>query len=58
MLNLPALAPQTVLVKQNTRPLAERVENYAEVADVLSRPEYRQHYSWAHDGAAGQSRAA
>ncbi len=58
LLNLPALAPQTVLVKQNTRPLAERVENYAEVADVLSRPEYRQHYSWAHDGAAGQSRAA
>jgi hypothetical protein len=37
--------PRTRLRKQNPQPLAERVENYTEIADLLASPQCRQHYA-------------
>jgi LPS sulfotransferase NodH len=39
-------AAQTVLRKQNTRPLAERVENYREVEALLLSPHCQQSHAW------------
>jgi hypothetical protein len=38
--------PRTSLRKQSTKPLAERVSNYREVAALLASPLCQQHYSW------------
>jgi hypothetical protein len=38
--------PQTQLCKQNTRPLAQQVTNYRDVAALLQSPLCRQHHSW------------
>lgn len=46
LLSLPALEPRTELVKQNSRPLAQRISNFNEVAEALSLPEFRLHYAW------------
>ena len=37
---------QTQLCKQNTRPLAQQVTNYRDVAALLQSPLCRQHHSW------------
>jgi hypothetical protein len=34
------------MVKQNVQPLAERVLNYSEVAELITGPECRQRQSW------------
>ncbi len=46
LLGIPAALPQTIMRKQNTLSLAERVENYGEVAALLASPLCRQHYAW------------
>jgi len=46
LLGLPASAPRTTMLKQNPRPLAERIVNYAEIAPLLDNPRCRQRYSW------------
>ena len=44
LLGLPAREPRTSMVKQNPRPLAERIINYAELAPLLESPRCRQSY--------------
>lgn len=46
LLGVPAAEPQSYLLKQNTQPLAQRIENYREVAGLLNGPLCQQHYSW------------
>jgi LPS sulfotransferase NodH len=46
LLGVPPTAPQTCLRKQNIQPLAERIENYREVAALLASPLCRQHLQW------------
>jgi LPS sulfotransferase NodH len=46
LLEVPAAEPQTYLLKQNRLPLAQRVENYWEVAALLHSPLCQQHYTW------------
>jgi LPS sulfotransferase NodH len=46
LLGVPPSEPQTLLLKQSTLPLAERVENYSEVAALLASPLCQQRYSW------------
>jgi LPS sulfotransferase NodH len=48
LLGLPPARPETMLRKQNTLPLDQRVANYCEVATLLSSSVCRQHYSWSH----------
>lgn len=47
LLNVPYCEPRTSLMRQNPQPIAERVENYAEIAALLHSPQCRQSYSWA-----------
>jgi hypothetical protein len=44
LLGVPAVAPQTRLVKQNTLPLDQQVTNYREVAALLQSPLCRQYH--------------
>ncbi len=46
LLGVPFHAPQTRLLKQKTRPLAEQVLNYREVAGLFDSPLCRQHHDW------------
>jgi len=46
LLGVPPTEPQSFLIKQNKLPLAERVENYREVAALLSSPLCQQYYVW------------
>jgi LPS sulfotransferase NodH len=46
LLGVQYAAPQTQLCKQNTRPLAQQVTNYRDVAALLQSPLCRQHHSW------------
>ncbi len=46
LLGVPFHAPQTRLLKQNTRPLAEQILNYREVAGLLHSPLCRQQHDW------------
>jgi LPS sulfotransferase NodH len=46
LLNVPFGGAQTLLLKQSTRPLAERITNYREVAALLQSPLCRQQHSW------------
>lgn len=46
LLGVPPAEPQSLLIKQNNLPLAERVENYREVAALLNSPLCQQHYVW------------
>ena len=46
LLNVPFVAPQARLCKQNNRPLARQVSNYREVAELLHGPLCRQHHHW------------
>jgi LPS sulfotransferase NodH len=46
LLGLPACEPRTILCKQGTTPLAERVANYRQVAALLASPLCQQHYAW------------
>jgi hypothetical protein len=46
LLGVPPAEPQSFLLKQNKQPLAERVENYREVAALLSSSLCQQHYVW------------
>jgi len=46
LLNVPFTGLQTKLVKQNTRPLAEQVTNYRDVASLLNSPLCRQQHHW------------
>lgn len=47
LLGLPAAALHTTLVKQNPRPLVERIINYADIAALLDSPWCRQSYGWS-----------
>ena len=44
LLGLPPREPRTSMLKQNPRPLAERIINYAEIAPLLESPRCRQSY--------------
>lgn len=57
LLNVPFVPPQTRLCKQNTRPLAQQVANYKEVATLLHSPLCRQFHHWPWQRSA-QQRAA
>jgi LPS sulfotransferase NodH len=57
LLNLPGGEPQTRLVKQNSRSVADRVENYHAIAEALNNPSYRQRYA-SPDSANAAPRAA
>jgi LPS sulfotransferase NodH len=46
LLGVPPAEPQSFLLKQNKQPLAERVENYREVAALLHSPLCQQYYAW------------
>ena len=46
LLGVPAVEPQTSHRKQNLLPLAQRVENYREVAALIASPLCRQHLQW------------
>jgi LPS sulfotransferase NodH len=46
LLNVPFGGTQTRLVKQSTRPFAERITNYREVAALLQSPLCRQQHNW------------
>jgi LPS sulfotransferase NodH len=46
LLGILSIEPQTRLTKQNPQSLAERVENYAEVAELLTSPACRQRHAW------------
>jgi hypothetical protein len=46
LLEVPFAEPRTVLQKQNTLPLAERIANYGQVAGLVSSPLCQQHHSW------------
>ena len=46
LLGLPPREPRTSMVKQNPRPLAERILNYAEIAPLLESPRCRQSYGF------------
>lgn len=46
LLGVPPAEPQSRLLKQSTQPLAQRVENYREVAALLNSPLCRQFYTW------------
>jgi LPS sulfotransferase NodH len=46
LLQVPPGEPESRLQKQNTLPLAQRIENYREVAALLNSPLCNQHYSW------------
>ena len=46
LLGLPPREPRTTMLKQNPRPLAERIVNYAELAPLLESPRCRQSYGW------------
>ena len=46
LLQVPPGEPQSHLRKQNTLPLAQRIENYREVAGLLNSPLCHQHYTW------------
>lgn len=52
LLGVPPAEPESILIKQNTQPLAQRVQNYHEVAALLNGPLCHQHYTWP-----GQHRA-
>jgi LPS sulfotransferase NodH len=56
LLGVPPAEPQSRLLKQSTQPLAQRVENYSEVAALLNGPLCRQRYAWP--GRSGMRRAA
>lgn len=45
-LGVPAAAPMSILCKQSSKPLAERVANYSAVADLLQGPLGRQQYAF------------
>jgi LPS sulfotransferase NodH len=44
LLDAPPVRPKTVLLKQNAEPLAQRVANYADVADLITSALCRQAY--------------
>ena len=46
LLGLPPREPRTTMLKQNPRPLAERIINYAEIAPLLESPRCRQSYGF------------
>lgn len=46
LLGLPACEPRTTMLKQNPRPLSDRIVNYAEIAPLLDSPRCRQSYRW------------
>lgn len=46
LLEVPFVAPETRLLKQNTRPLAEQIVNYREVAAILHSPLCQQEHEW------------
>jgi LPS sulfotransferase NodH len=46
LLGLPAQEPRATLQKQNPQRLAERVANYAEIAELVASPVCRQKYAW------------
>jgi len=46
LLGAPPAEPQSFLIKQNKLPLAERVENFREVAALLNSPLCQQYYVW------------
>lgn len=47
LLGVPPAEPRTQFRKQNPQPLAERVLNYADVADILEGPHCRQRFAWS-----------
>ncbi len=50
LLGVEPLTPKSSMRKQNVLPLAERVINYREVADLLDSPLLQQHYAWPAHG--------
>lgn len=44
LLNVPFTAPETRIRKQSTRPLAQQIANYSEIAPLLQSPLCRQKY--------------
>jgi LPS sulfotransferase NodH len=57
LLGLPAIEPKSQMVKQNTRPLADRIENFGEVEALLRDAEFFQRHAWP-IGGGGKSRVA
>jgi LPS sulfotransferase NodH len=49
LLGLPAAELHTTLIKQNPRPLMDRIINYGDIAGLLDSPWCRQTYGWTLD---------
>jgi hypothetical protein len=49
LLGLAPLVPVSQMVKQNTRPIKDRAQNYQEVEKLVREAAFYQHYSWLAD---------
>jgi LPS sulfotransferase NodH len=56
LLDMPYSEPRSSLTKQNRQPLAERIENYDEIASLFHSPQCRQRLDWGQPR--GSARAA